>query len=238
MSVLAPSFKTDIPSHFRPALREEDELIEVLFKQDNIQVALVPADTNPKKTEQILHQFQDVFAEESWQPGDDLSAFPKASKYFVLSVSDNIAGILMLVIGNSDEGLSCLRVWPELQLHGRTDVADATMMVLKPEFRGQKLFWFLFVEMLRYCIRRKITDLWVEVTGRKIEIYQRFGWPLTIEGPLRSHWGIPSYPCKMSIPSTEEIWLARSEKSSFYKSIVSQLHRDPAASATHSASAV
>lgn len=82
-----------------------------------------------------------------------MRAYLDSSKYFVLTVNGYLAGGLQLVTSNSDEGFPCLKVWSELDLQGRNDIADVALLALRPKFRGQrKLFWLLCVETLRYCI--------------------------------------------------------------------------------------
>ena len=87
------------------------------------------------------------------------------------------------------------------------------------------LFWRLAVEMWRYCVGENIATLYIEVTPRVLPLYRRLGWPLQIRGDLRLHWGEDCYCCSLGIPEVAEALLRRSERSSYYRQIISQAFR-------------
>ncbi len=201
---------------------------KIVFEHGNVQVSLLTQATDREEVGHVIRFFEEIVTEQSWQSGDELRAYPDSSKYFVFKVGGCLAGALQLVTGNSDEGLPCLKVWPELGLHGRKDVADLALIALRPEYRdrSQNSFWCLWMEAWRYGIHHNITEFWAEITPRKHKIYWRMGLPLLIEGSLRVHWGAPSYPVKCSLETYAENMKARSEKSQIYKNIVTQMYRD------------
>lgn len=200
--------------------------LEVLFEREECRVTLLTFDTDRKEIEEVIALFERVSSEQCWQPGDQLRAYPSSSKYFILTVGDVLAGALQMVVGGTTEGLPCLAVWPELDLQDQSEVADIALLALHEGYRGQrKLFWLLCVEAWRYCVRHYICEIWVEATPRKIEIYQRLGWPLQVEGPLRSQWGEYCHPCRMTIEAFGEIMQTRAQRSHLYRQIVEQMYR-------------
>ncbi len=200
--------------------------MKVLFEQDDAHIAFLTYSANPQEVEQVISLFEEIAVEQFWQPEDELRAYLESSKYFVLTVNGCLAGALQLVTANSDERFPCLKVWPELDLQGRTDVVDIALLALRPKFRGQrKLYWLLCAETWRYCMYQGISEMWIEATPAKVEIYRRLGWPLQIEGPLRAQWEEYCHPCKMSVEAFAESMKARAQKSETYKRIVEQMYR-------------
>ncbi|GAB1543648.1 hypothetical protein NUACC21_63240 [Scytonema sp. NUACC21] len=200
--------------------------MEVTFQDADIQVVLLTYQYDREEVERVISLFEEIAIEQSWQPDNQLRAYPTSSVYFALYISGELAGALQLVVGNSEEGLPCLTVWPELNLYNRTDVADVALMAFGQKYRGsRKLFWLVCIEMWRFCVNHNIVELWVEASPRIIEIEKRLGWPLQIAGPLRHHWEEASYPCRMSVATIAEIALARAQKSQQYEKITQQIYR-------------
>jgi len=175
----------------------------------------------------LLSLFEHIAREQNWKPGKQLRAYPDSAVYFGLEVDDVLAGGLQLVHGNAHEGLPCLTVWPELDLQGRSDVADIALLALDPKIRGrQELFWLLCIEMWRYCRVHGIDSLWVEVTPTNLKLYHRLGWPLQVAGPLRKHWGEPCYPAAMTTSAIGQEIATRSLHSLRYRQILQLMHRE------------
>ena len=175
----------------------------------------------------LLSLFERIAKEQNWKPGKQLRAYPDSAVYFGLEVDGVLAGGLQLVRGNSHEGLPCLTVWPELDLQGRSDVADIALLALHPKIRGrQELFWLLCIEMWRYCRDHGVDSLYVEVTPLNLKLYRRLGWPLQIAGPLRKHWGEPCYPCSMTTSAIAQEITTRSLHSLRYRQILQLMHRE------------
>lgn len=174
----------------------------------------------------LLQLFEKIASEQGWRAGKELRTYGASAIYFGLQRGDRLIGGLELIVGGGAAGLPCQKVWPELSLKGREDVADIALLALDQEHRGQRrLFWLLCVEMWRFCQARGITELWAEVTPANLKLYQRLGWPLQIAGPLRFHWGEECYPCRMSV---EEAALAIQEKatrSKIYQQILERAFR-------------
>jgi hypothetical protein len=149
---------------------------------------------------ELVNLFQLLADELGWRPGDQLHAYPRTSVYFAAMVGQELAGGLQLVVANGADPLPSRHVWPEIDLSSRTDVAHASIMALKQEYRGfPGLFTALTVEMWRHCATSGITEIWHEATTPTLRLYQRLGWPLEIVGPLRLHWGEDCYLCKMTV---------------------------------------
>lgn len=173
------------------------------------------------EAEPLLSFFENIAQEQDWKPSDQLRAYPLTSVSFGLEVDGKLAGGLQLIHGNEIESLPCLTVWPELELQGRTDVADIALLAIDPAQRGkQDLFWLLCVEMWRYCRDNQIDYLWAEVTPANLRLYRRLGWPLQIAGPLREHWGEECYPCCMTLDAAKHEVEIKASKSDFYRRIL------------------
>jgi len=157
----------------------------------------------------------------AWQPGDQISAYPDSSVYFAFEDAGRIQGAVQLVRGGTSEGLPVLKVWPELELAGRADVADVALVALRKEARGRRhLYWALYAAMWRFCLRERISELWMEVPHEKLESYRGLGWPLSVEGALRMQWQEPCYPCRVSVRGVCEAMIARARRSgTFFKTV-------------------
>lgn len=195
-------------------------------RTDDVAYSVALALPESEYVEDIASLFERIAAEQNWCPGNQLRAYAKNSVYFGLLDGETLAGGLQLVIGNEDEGLPCLTVWPELGLQGRTDVADIALLALDKPYRGrQDLFWLLCVEMWRYCRESGIKTLWVEVTPTKLRLYRRLGWPLEIAGELRKHWDEDCYPCFMSTEGVRLAIEAKAATTPKYRKLLEQAYR-------------
>ena len=128
---------------------------------------------------------------------------------------------LTFALALEEYGLPVLKVWPELDLAGRADVADVALVALKKHLRGRRhLYWALYAAMWRHCLRERITELWMEVPHEKLESYRGLGWPLTVEGPLRLQWEEPCFPCRVSVRGVGEAMIARARRAgTFFRTI-------------------
>lgn len=157
-----------------------------------------------------------------------------------------IAGALYLVRGNSTNTLPTRSVWPEIDFGGRTDIADVFLLALAPKFRGGGLglvrvgdsdggnrisgdgpikalpvFWQLCVGMWQWCHVEGIHELCGIATPRSTLLYRRLGWPLSIVGPERSHWGEPCVPFLLSVSAVHaEITRRAARGSQSYRQIM------------------
>ena len=185
----------------------------------------------PQEVTELVRLFDQVAKEQGWRPGDQLQAYGDHSRYFGLRVGEEYVGGLQLVLGNRAGKLPCRSVWPELPLAGREDIADIALLALKGEWRGRgggslSLFWLLCIEMWRYCASAGIRELWAEVTPTNLRVYRRLGWPLTVAGPLRPHWGEDCYPCRMGVQELAESMAQKAQRSETYRSIHVLMHRE------------
>lgn len=205
---------------------EDRQHESVIYQPDEDLSVLLPR--NIEGIEEIIRLFETIAQEENWQPGNQLRAYPNSSTYFGLENENikKIIGGLQLVSGGSNEGMPCLTVWPELNLFDRTDVGDIALLALDKEHRGdEKLFWYMCVEMWRYCKSAQLNNLYAEVTPRNLRIYNRIGWPLKPVGPLRIHWGEECYPCHMTTDEVEQSINIKASKNREYQKIITQAYR-------------
>ena len=70
-----------------------------------------------------------------------------------------------------------------------------------------------------------LTTLFIEVTPRVLPLYRRLGWPLTIVGERRIHWGEECYLCTLGLPDVARVLLEKAEHSAYYRQIVAQAFR-------------
>lgn len=201
--------------------------MNVDFDPRDVQVRPVTLATHPREVQAALDLFEATSREMGWQPGDQLYAYPQSSTYFVLFIDDQLQGAVQLVRGGTAEGLPCLTVWPELDLAGRSDVADVALVAVRKEYRGRRhLYWPLYAAMWRYCVRVGITELWMEAPPEKVASYRRLGWPLVLEGPLRPHWEEPCYPCRVTVRGVGEAMIARARRSGTYSQTVDETYAE------------
>ena len=60
-----------------------------------------------------------------------------------------------------------------------------------------------------------------------LRLYRRLGWPLTIIGELRLHWGEKCYLCSMGVREVADALASKAERASSYRLLVDQAHRGP-----------
>ena len=168
----------------------------------------------------------EIASELGWQPGDQLHAYPKNSVYFAAMVGGTLVGGLQLVIANGSDPLPSKQVWPEIDLSPRNDVAHALILALRKEYRAvHGLFEALTVEMWRYCVASKISELWHEATPSTLRLYRRIGWPLEIVGDLRMHWGEECYLCRMRTAEVAGNMAAKAIRSRSHKELLAMMIR-------------
>ena len=191
------------------------------FDPADIAIQALTAAEHPRQVAQIVALYEVAAVEMAWQPGDQITAYPASSVYFAFECGGQIQGAVQLVRGGTSEGLPVLKVWPELDLAGRRDVADVALVALRKELRGRRhLYWALYAAMWRYCVRERIAELWMEVPHEKLESYRGLGWPLSVEGPLRLQWEEPCYPCRVSVRGVGEAMIARARRAgTFFKTV-------------------
>ena len=195
-----------------------------------------------QEVDALIGLFEDIAFVEGWEPGEALRLWQERSLYFALHVRGALAGGLQLVLPDQGKSLKApslspvlpfQSLWPEVPVFTDTGShhlyyrsAHVTVLVLEAAVRGEGLlFWNVVIEMWRYCVGQGITTLFLEVTPRVLPLYQRLGWPLTICGELRRHWGEDCYLCTLGIPEVAEAILRRSERSPYYREIIAQAFR-------------
>ena len=176
-----------------------------------------------QEVNEIVALFELLATEEGWEPGDNLRIDRHRSVYFAGRSGHELAGGLQMVLGDGSNALPSQRVWPEIDLSERTDIAHVVVLALRPQYRARHgLFWGICIEMWKYCIARNISEIWMEATPNTLRLYQRIGWPLEIVGQLRTHWGEPCYLCRMGTDKVAAALTSKAKRSTTYKAIVDQ----------------
>lgn len=182
--------------------------------------------TTPKEIETLIRLFEEVAETEGWQPEGAIRLFRERSVFFALEVRGDIAGGLQMVQPDRLGTLPCQVLWPEVEIAPSDRCAHVAMLALAPDFRGRRsLFWPLVIEMWRYGVGENIATLFLEVTPRVMPLYRRLGWPLTVRGELRRHWGEDCYLCSLGLAEAAQTFLTRAENSASYRRIVAQAFR-------------
>lgn len=178
------------------------------------------------EVETLVRVFEGIADAEGWQSEGALRQWLDRSVYFALEVEGTLAGGIQLVLPDSTGTLPYHAIWPEISLASPGRQAHVAILALDGAFRGQSmLFWRLAVEMWRFSVGAGIATLSIEVTPRVLPLYQRLGWPLTVQGELRMHWGEPCYLASLGIPEVAEAILRRAEHAHCYREIISQAFR-------------
>ena len=175
-----------------------------------------------KEAGQLIGLLEEIAAELTWQPGEQLRSCASAAVHFAAYVDGTLAGGLQLVPATRCQTLPCELVWPEVRLPNRADTAHISVMAVRREYRGSAgLMWPLCVAMWRYCVAQRITDITLEVTPKTYHLYKRLGWPLEIVGDLRPHWGDDlCYLCRMEAARVAGAMLLKAPRSAVYRDIV------------------
>lgn len=174
----------------------------------------------PAEVAAVRALFARVAREEGWQPDGALEADADRSVYFALSVVGELAGGLQLVLPDGKGRLPCHALWPEVPTDPARS-AHVAVLALERPYRGrQALFWLLGVALWRYCLAEGIETLSLEVTPRVLPLYRRLGWPLTIHGDLREHWGEGCFLCALDVQGVAEAVAQKARRSRTYQRIL------------------
>ena len=184
--------------------------------------ALIVLITLPGEATELLAVLEDIAAELSWQPGEQLRKYEGQAVHFAAFVDGILAGGMQLVPASLCGTLPCELVWPDVCLPRRTQTAHISVLALRQEYRGSAgLLWPLCVAMWRYCALHHIQDISLEVTPKTYQLYKRLGWPLEIVGDLRQHWGDDyCYLCRMGTAEVAGAMLMKAPRSDLYRGIV------------------
>ena len=190
--------------------------------------------TQEGEVEALIAVFAAIAAEQGWRPDGALQAWAGRSVYFGLweeRFPTRFLGGLQLLLPEVSGHLPSHLLWPEAPLypaHGSKGprCAHIAMLGLLAQARGHPLhFWRLGIEMWRYGVAHGLTTLFIEVTPRVLPLYRHLGWPLTVCGAPRLHWGEECYLCTMELPEVAQVLLRRAQKSRHYQAIIAQALR-------------
>jgi hypothetical protein len=174
----------------------------------------------------VLTFFEEIAAAEGWQPGDQLRAHQERSLYFGVWEEGGLGqpiGGLQLVVPNAEGQVPAHLVWPELpKVENLSSLLHVAVLAVASEYRGKEngaVFWHLGVELWRHCVENGVKTLWLEATPKTLRGYKLLGWPLVIQGELRTHWGEPCYPCTLSVREVAGSLAERAVDSERYRSL-------------------
>lgn len=184
--------------------------------------------------EPVIRLFEFIAAQEQWQHDGELRHHAHGSTYFALwhraeGQEPEIVGGLQLVLPDSATGtLPCHRVWMELPVPVPAGTCHAAVLAVSPMWRGKQMmessrlpaaFWTLCAALWRHCLETGVTELWLEATPTMLRCYRLLGWPLSVQGELRTHWGEPCYPCTVSVREVAGSLAEKATRSLLYKNI-------------------
>ena len=156
--------------------------------------------------EAVIRLFEAIASDEGWSSEGGLRNWINRSVYFGVrsAIADGtiIGGLQLVLPEQAVDTMPSDTVWPELAGNVcRDTTAHIAVMAIDKEWRGKfvTMFWRLEVLLWRYCVFAGIRELTLEATPRTLRCYQRFGWPMVIQGELREHWGEPCYPCSVTV---------------------------------------
>lgn len=166
---------------------------------------MVARATKPVENEELISAFEALAIEEGWLPGDSLRKYSARSVNFAGIVEGRVAGGIQLVLNDPTQDLPCHDVWPEYRNNMNEKTAHVAILVIERQHRTKtSLFWLLAVSLWQYCRSHAIDDLTLEATPKSFRNYCRLGWPLSIVGPIRMHWGEPCYLTRLSVAEAEQ----------------------------------
>ena len=181
--------------------------------------------TRPSEVESLLALLEEIAAELSWQPDDQLRDHAGRSIHFAAYVDDALAGGLQLVPASAGL-LPCERVWPDVRLPRRAETAHISILAVRREYRGAAgLLWPLGVALWRHCAAAGVLSVTLEATPKVYHLYRRLGWPLEVVGDLRPHWGEDCLLCRMGVAEVAGSLLLRATRSGTYRQIVGMMSR-------------
>jgi hypothetical protein len=197
--------------------------MDVAFENSGVVVAPL---VETEEIAALLRMFEGISVEEGWQPGNQLRAYLSASNHFAVQVDGELAGGLQVVLPGADGRLPCSSVWPEVDIAADGRPAHVTILALRPEYRGRHgLFWPLCVELWRWCVAEHVKTVVLEATPIMLERYRRVGWPLSVIGERRIHWGEECLLCRMQVDEVAGSLLARALRSAIYRPLILQAIR-------------
>lgn len=161
----------------------------------------------------LMDQFRVIACEQGWHVLDDLRAdVPNAMAIAAVREGKVIGGI---ELQRADESgfLPICSVWPELRFSITPRTAELVLLAIERPRRGRiDLLWMLTTEMWRQCLRLSIRELLIEVPTQNLRVYRRIGWPLTVIGGVREHWGEECYACSLDLCAVRDVALEKLRK--------------------------
>jgi GNAT superfamily N-acetyltransferase len=179
--------------------------------------------TGEEERKAIIGLFEGIAEAEGWQPGDQFQAHIARSTYFGIWDEEKLVGGLQLISPDEAGELPSHLVWPELPtVESAAPALHAAVLAVLPEYRGKDggaAFWSLGVTLWRYCVEGGVKTIYLEATPKMLRCYRLLGWPLEVIGELRTHWGEPCFPTRLSVREVAGSLAERAIHSTTYRGI-------------------
>src|SRR5665213_2615485 len=130
----------------------------------------------------LLALFEQISAEENWQPGTALRDHIESSMYIAALADNELVGGVQLVLPRDKTNWWPSRaVWPECDPTSTSNICHVLIMALQKSNRGRPdLFMRLCLALWECCLDRGISEIRLECTPTTYRIYERIGMPLEI----------------------------------------------------------
>ncbi len=178
--------------------------------------------SGPADVEGLLVVFEEIAAQEGWCPGGQLRAYTEPAYHLAAQVEGVIVGG-MQIVRSALHSMPYRAVWPEIEVHAAGEVAEVTILAVRPEWRGRPgLFWPLCTALWRLCIAEQIESLVLQSTSKMLNRYRKVGFPLEVIGDLREHWGEPAYLCRLDVREVAGALMEMALRFPSYRSLIGQ----------------
>lgn len=186
------------------------------FSPEDFEVVLLPGEEGRP----VIDLLYAIEVERGLDVADHLEAYLDHPVFFAAMRNGELVGGIKLVMGNP-EGLPIHEVWPELNLVGRTDVADLSLLALRGGRRGDLYaVGSLINAVWVHCRECGVSEVWAELPPRNIKLYQRMGFPFEVMGEKRDYWGTPHVPSRVVLDKAAEVVAERTAISGLYQRVV------------------
>ncbi len=207
------------------------------YHDDDTDRIVISPLTDPVEVAELLALFENVAADEGWQPGTALRSYLGAAHHLAAHEAGTLVGGVQVVLPDGDGALPYETLWPEISVLRPCHTAHITVLAFREPYRGHPaLFWSVCAELWRYLVGENMEAVLLEATPAMQRRYCRIGFPLEIVGELRPHWGEDCYLCRMDLRTVAGAMLMQAGKSPIYRTLVGKAARSKRQSASISRS--
>jgi len=182
--------------------------------------------TSPAESASILDLFEQVAADEGWQPQGALRLHAQNARHLAAYDGNTLLGGVQVVLPSPDQAPPYLTVWPDIALAKSSHTAHITVLAFQAPYRGRPaLLWSVCSELWRFLVAENIEAVLLEATPVMYRRYCKLGFPLEIIGELRPHWGEACHLCRLDVRAVAGAMLMQAGKSPIYRSLIEQAVR-------------